>query len=94
MIKYKFQCPVCQGDKFGSSVQPNNSLQRFCHDYLPGGMRCTFTWPQDDDYLYFVKNFHSKAEYDADRRRDAEAEGDPLVSKDVNNPGPIIGHGG
>lgn len=40
-----FKCPKCGGCMFGtSSISDWDNAVGHCHDFLPDGTRCDFTW--------------------------------------------------
>ncbi len=52
----RFKCPKCGGYMFGTTAIGTHNETGHCHDYLPSGFRCTFTWhrPSEDDDVFKV----------------------------------------
>jgi len=57
----RFQCPQCGGSSFGSVLLDPESpavsrMHRYCHgdDAEDGIAGCTFNWPEEDDWRYFL----------------------------------------
>lgn len=57
----RFECPLCRGSSFGSTLldpaKPATSpMHRYCHgaDGGDGQAGCTFDWPDEDDWKYFL----------------------------------------
>lgn len=56
MLNSKFKCPECGGYKFGSSDCTSDNMKGHCHNDLPDGSRCLFTWDRNtEDEKYFEK---------------------------------------
>ena len=55
-----FQCPQCGGSSFGSTLldpsNPSGAMHRYCHgdDAQDGIAGCTFNWPEEEDWRYFL----------------------------------------
>jgi hypothetical protein len=59
--EHKFKCPLCGGSSFGSAILDPNTpvtsrMHRYCHgdDAGDGVAGCTFNWPDEDDWKYFL----------------------------------------
>jgi hypothetical protein len=73
-IDLTFKCPECGGSSFGSwtdddSQNPDAKWTRCCHgdDAQDGRHGCRFTFPEKDDWKYFLcngKKIETSAEYD------------------------------
>lgn len=60
-LDQRFLCPQCCGSAFGSVLldlkNPATSrMHRYCHgdDAKDGIAGCTFNWPNEDDWRYFL----------------------------------------
>lgn len=62
LMNLRFKCPVCGGYKFGTSMSGSPESTGHCHNHLPDGSMCVFSWsrPVEDTNVFVKKEVHSE----------------------------------